>query len=432
MKRILGLGSAIAIPIGIAIGSGIFRTPGKVAEALGSAPLVLGAWAIGGLVYVLAALVLAELATRLPRAGGEFAYLREAYGDFPAFFFGWAYTIVIAGAGIAGVAVVFGEYVASLAGLDAGASSGPIGASAVALLVGVNALGLKTGSRLQNALTIAKVLILAGVVAVGFAAGDGAGFAEAGEPPSSILVGLALAFQAVFWTFDGSNDVVKMAEEVKDPARALPRVLFATVATLTLLYVGVNAAILFVMTPAALKDSIEPVAGVASHAFGAGGAALVTAATAVVLLGAVNANLVANPRVTFALARARMAPRALSALSAKQTPIGALLLVGTLAVLFLLTKTFTQILAIYTFAGLILWGLAYSTVFVLRTRDVRSETAVYLSPLFPVAPLVLVLTHAALAAGIAVSSPREALDSAALLAAGGALFLLWRRSTRPK
>lgn len=325
LRRILGTGSAIAIPVGIAIGSGIFRTPGEVAKSLPAAPYILAAWVIGGLVYVLAALVLAELATRLPKAGGEFAYLRAAYGDFPAFFFGWAYTIVIAGGGIAGVAVVFGEYAAKFLALDVARASGPIGASAVAALVVVNVFGLRVGSRVQDVLTIAKVAILAAVVALGFLAGDGRGYAASASAPPSLAalpLALAVAFQAVFWTFDGSNDVVKMAEEVKDPRRTLPRALLATAFTLTILYVGVNAALLFSLTPAEMGESIEPTSEVASRVFGARGAALFTAATALVLLGAVNANLVANPRVPFAPAR-----------------------------------HFAQILSIYTFAGLVLWGL---------------------------------------------------------------------------
>lgn len=429
LRRILGTGSAIAIPVGIAIGSGIFRTPGEVAKTLPAAPYVLAAWVVGGLVYVLAALVLAELATRLPKAGGEFAYLRSAYGDFPAFFFGWAYTIVIAGGGIAGVAVVFGEYAAKLLFLDVARASGPIGAAAIAALVFVNVFGLRAGSRVQDVLTIAKVAILAGVIGLGFLGGDGRGYSAAASAPPSLAalpVALAAAFQAVFWTFDGSNDVVKMAEEVKDPRKTLPRALLATALTLTLLYVGVNAALLYSLTPGEMGASIEPASDLASRVLGPRGAALVTAATALVLLGAVNANLVANPRVPFALARERMAPRFLATVSARQTPTGALLAVGVLAVFFTLARDFAEILSIYTFAGLVLWGLAYSSIFVLRLRDTRGETPAYLSPLYPVAPAILVATHAALAAGIAIARPREALESTALLAVGAVFFLAWK------
>ena len=127
-----------------------------------------------------------------------------------------------------------------------------------------------------------------------------------------------------------------------------------------------------------------------------------------------------------------MAPRFLAGVSERQTPTGALLLCGALAIFFTLARDFAQILSIYTFAGLVLWGLAYSSIFVLRRRDVRSEggdSPVYLSPLYPIAPAILVLTHAALAAGIAIASPREALESGLLLAAGAVLFLAWKWRT---
>src|SRR2546427_524064 len=230
--------------VGIMVGSGIFRTPGLVAAYLGRPSLTFVAWILGGIVALLGALCFAELSTRHPAAGGKYVYVREAFGPRAGFVVGWGEALATYPVAIAAIAVVAGEYVERLAGLAPG-SARWAGVGLAALFTGVNLAGVASGRWVQNLATGAKVLVLAGVAALAFAAGDGAGWRStlpAAPTGIATLAALALAFQAVVWTYYGYLDVAKIAEEVVDPDRTLPRVLLGGIAIVTALYLVLNAA----------------------------------------------------------------------------------------------------------------------------------------------------------------------------------------------
>src|SRR5947199_234270 len=228
LKRSLRLFDGLAMVVGIMVGSGIFRTPGLVAAHLGRPWLTFVAWVLGGALAFLGALCFAELATRHPRAGGKYVYVREAFGPRAGFVVGWVESVGMYTAAIAAIGVAAAEFLVRLTG--GGSGSIPwLGAGLVALFTAVNLIGVASGRWVQNLVTAAKVLALGGVVAIAFARGTGAGWhgALAAAPRgAAVWPALALASRSVIWTYYGYPDAAKIAEEVVDPGRTLPRVLF--------------------------------------------------------------------------------------------------------------------------------------------------------------------------------------------------------------
>ena len=249
LKRTLRTADGLAMMVGIIVGSGIFRTPGIVARQLGRPILTFVAWVLGGALAFLGTLVFAELAARLPQAGGKYVYAREAFGRRAAFVVGWVEALGMYAAAIAAIGTVGGEYLGRLLGAPAG-STPWLAAGWVALFTWINLVGVASGRWVQNVVTAAKLLALAGLVVVAFATGSGTG-------PSTVLPAaprgvavwgaLAVAFRSVIWTYYGYADAAKIAEEVVDPGRTLPRIFLGGIATVIALYLLLNAAFLHVL-----------------------------------------------------------------------------------------------------------------------------------------------------------------------------------------
>ncbi len=431
LKRSLAPSTALLLGLGVAIGSGILRTPGLVAAELGSAWWVLLLWALGGAFILASSLVSAELSTRFPKAGGEYVYLREAYGPFMAFFFGWGYTIFIVGGGAATIAAATGEAAATLLGLP-DSLSGPLGALAVVLVTLVNLAGLKSGALAVNALTLLKVFALIVLV--------GAAFVVAEHSPEfswslqlkeerNLLTAMIAAFPAVLWAYEGTTDAVKMAEEIEDVQRSLPRALIASALLLTGLYLLVNLAYLWVLSPQALAGAKMPALAIFEGVFGTWGATAMALVSLVIFLGALSSTILATVRVSFALARDGLSFRFMAKMSEGQAPTGALLVVGSIAVFFCLFRDFGQILNIYFLASAVLFGLSYGSLIVFRLRERGQEVSgrYFKAPMGIVLSLLLILTQLAMAALIVVDSPKDALGTILLLGAIASFYLIWRR-----
>src|SRR5881628_49243 len=342
LRRSLGLVDGLAMVVGIMVGSGIFRTPGLVAAYLGRPSLTFVAWILGGVVALLGALCFAELSTRHPAAGGKYVYVREAFGPRAGFVVGWGEALATYPVAIAAIAVVAGEYAERLAGLAPGGARWA-GVGLAALFTGVNLAGVASGRWVQNLATGAKVLVLAGVAALAFAAGDGAGWRStlpAAPTGIATLAALALAFQAVVWTYYGYLDVVKIAEEVVDPDRTLPRVLLGGIGAAAALYLLLNAAFFQVLTIDQLAASNLAPGDVAATLTGARGGTVVAALAVLVVLASLNGNIFVTARVIFGLARDGLGPRALALVNRGGTPWVAMLLVGVVTIALAASGTF--------------------------------------------------------------------------------------------
>lgn len=354
LRRVLGPAAGVAVGVGTAVGAGILRTPGGVAHDLPSAAWIYGVWLLGGLVATLDAFILAEMATSVPRVGGLVAYVRLSFGRAAAFLVGWSMLLVTWPASLAGVAVATGELMTTgavtLASDAAPTAAGrAVAVAVVALVAGINLLGLRFGARLEVALFVAKVGLLAGVCIAAVIAAPSSVEAPAVAPPMPaggdlLLAAFGSAMVAVIFTFDGYADAVYLAGEMQQAERRMPRVLVASLATITGLYLLANFTFLHVLGVDGLARSKFAALDVARAAFGEAGTRGLTVIALVVLLGAVNAYFLTGPRIARLLAEDGLAVAALGRVPASGAPVWATVWIAGVAMVFALTNTFNGLL----------------------------------------------------------------------------------------
>src|SRR5216117_2472023 len=415
LKRTLRTADGLAMMVGIIVGSGIFRTPGIVARQLGRPILTFVAWVLGGTLAFLGTLVFAELAARLPQAGGKYVYAREAFGRRAAFVVGWVEALGMYAAAIAAIGTVGGEYLGRLLGAPAG-STPWLAAGWVALFTWINLVGVASGRWVQNVVTAAKLLALGGVVVIAFARGTGAGWHGAlADPPrgAAVWAALALAAQSVIWTYYGYPDAAKIAEEVVNPGRTLPRVFLGGIAIVTALYLLLNAAFLHVLPLAQIAASNLVAADVANAIVGARAGAVVAGLALLVVLASLNGNIFVTPRVLFGLAREGLAPGALARVNRGGTPWVAMLLVGAVAVALAATGTFEKLLGLAIAEVLVIDGLTVAALFPLRAREPRAPFSV---PGYPAVPVLFIGVYLVLFVWTAVGQSQSVLVTLAVLA----------------
>lgn len=429
----LGVGEAVAITVGIVVGAGIFRTPSLVAANVGSEAGVLLAWTLGGLISLAGALTYAELATAFPSAGGDYYFLRRAYGSRLAFLFAWARLSVIQTGSVALLAFVFGDYATRLLNLG-NYSSAVYAGLLVVFLTALNVTGVKQGTVTQSLLTgvevagvalviIAGLLFVAPPVAVTVAAGtaDAAG--------ASTSFGLAMVF--VLLTYGGWNEAVYVAAELRDSRRNMVRVLVFSILLLTALYVLVNWAYLRALGLDGARASDAVAGDVMSRAFGATGATLISALVAVSALTSANATIFTGARSAYALGRDFPALSFMGRWSGRgQTPVTALLVQGATALLLVLMGALTRenFQTVVEYTAPVFWLFFLLTgvaLFVLRRREPEVARP-YQVPLYPLVPLVFCLSAAYLLYSSLAYTGAGALVGVAVLAAGALLLLAFR------
>jgi APA family basic amino acid/polyamine antiporter len=393
LLQLLGVGFGLAGAVGGAIGAGILRAPGLVAEALASPVLILAAWLAGGLYALIGALAVAELGAALPRAGGWTVYARRCFGDAAGFSVGgldWLGHSV----GLAWEVTTLGQFGAAL--LPAHPAGLPLppaalsSAIALATLAGFALLqlqGLRAGSRSQELLSLVKAVAFLVLVVACFLLGGpasramaGAGAAPLAPPADPLALGLALvvALQAVIVTYDGWHSPVYFAEEFSDPGRDLPRSLLAGVGAVIAIYLLVNGALLWVLPVPLLAASPLPVADAAARILGPLSGRLMTALGLVSLLGLINATIMSAPRILYGLARDGLlgsgrAARSLQEVNGGGTPVTAVLATAAAAALLVLAGSFGLLLAVAAFLYVLLYLIGFTCLFVLRRREPELE-----------------------------------------------------------
>jgi APA family basic amino acid/polyamine antiporter len=415
LGRSLRFFDGLAMVVGITVGSGIFRTPGLIAARLGRPSLTFVVWILGGVVSLAGALLFAELSTRHPRAGGKYVYAGESFGPRAAFTIGWLEAGIYCVA-IAAIGVVCGEYLARLAGASESITR-LLGASFVLLLVGVNLAGVAFGRWTQNVATAAKVVALAAVVVASALAGSGLKWTSSSLPDAptgvAILGALALAFQPVLWTYYGYLDASKIAEEVVDPMRTLPRIFLWSLGLVTGLYLLLNAAFLNVLPLDRIAASPLVAGELMVRLFGEWAGSATALLALVVVLACLNANVFVTPRIVYGLARDGLAPRVLARVNRGGTPWVALLLVGAVSVLLAATGSFSRLLSLAILLILVTDGFMVIVLFRLRRRN---PEAPFRMPLYPWLPWSFLAIYALLLVAGVVDQPVLACITGATLA----------------
>lgn len=425
--------------VGGIIGSGIFLNPAIVAQRVGTAPLTLLAWVLGGAVAVLGGFVYGELGQRLPRAGGSYAYLSAALHPLFGFLYAWALLLTIATGAAAAVAYTFASYTANLLGLAPGLVT-PLAAAAIWAFALVNLFGVQFGAWTQNTFVALKLLALGLLVVAGLALAPSAGASPcAGCPelvaPSGLgpsVAAMAAAFVPVLFAYGGWQQTNFIAEEIIEPERNLPRALMLGVAIVVVVYLLANAAYLRVLGPAGLAASSAPAAEVLDRTLGSTGRRLIGLGVAISAAGFLNTVTLVSPRVYQALARDGLFFPAFARLHPTwRTPVVAILLQAAWATVLLFSGTYGQLLDYVVFADWIFFGLTAVALLALRRRDRGDEGGGFRVPGYPVTVWLFIGAAAYVLGGSVVSNPGNALRGAGLLALGVPLYLWRRRLTAP-
>jgi len=363
----------------------------------------------------LSTIVLSEMAAALPEAGGKYVYAHHAWGPVMGFVAGWSELLVSRGFSGALKAVVIAEYVRILAGRG----SVPLVASAVVLaFFFLHTRGLKTSTVFQNVTTVVKVLVVFLIAAAGIWAGELAGFAESarGNPMgASGLLGFALAYQSVSFAYYGWEDAAKMAEEVRDPGRALPRILLGGAVAVMILYVLVNVAFLSALTPAEMAGSELVAADAIRGVFGDLAGVVVVVASLLILVSSINVNFLGMPRVAYGLAQHGLAFRALTRVDERGTPRNALVLISLWIGVLALTGAFELLVRFMMMVAITVDSMVLLGYF--RLRRIRPELErPFRVPGHPWVPALTIVLYVGIIATLVGTQPVLALGGGAMLA----------------
>jgi APA family basic amino acid/polyamine antiporter len=428
LPRHLGLWSSIAVLVGSTIGSGIFRVPATVAAELQAPGPVLIAWVLGGLLALFGALTFAELAAAMPRSGGVFAYILEAFGPLPAFLFGWTELAVVRASALGAIATLFAEYLGYFTNLSA--SQVHYFAAGAIILVGLfNYLGVNYASIVMNFITVAKygALFLLGLLA--FAVGQGS--AQHFTPLFSTGLNLSLLASAlipIMWTYDGWADLSFMGGEVKNPGWTLPRALIIGTSLIVVVYLLLNLAYMYLVPLPEMAQSplITTTAAERIPLLGTRGAAVIAAVVMISAFGALTGSMMTGPRIFFAMADRGLFFQAIARVSPRfQSPSVAIWLATGLGVLYVLMNDFAQladrfILGIWPF-----YALAVAAVFVFRKKRPDMERP-YRALGYPVVPALFLLASVAMVVNELATDTENTAVTLGIILAGIPVYYVWR------
>jgi APA family basic amino acid/polyamine antiporter len=454
--RALSLRDAIALVLTV-IGTGVFLKTAPMAQLVGSPSKVLLAWLAAGLLSLAGALTYAELGAMMPEAGGEYVFLREAYGDLPAFLFGWSLVMIMASGGLAAVSTALASFLASFVPLDAVFTTHDfhalgqvvhwrlgiqqvVAVAVILLFSWVNSRGIQMGSRVQWAATVAKLGGIAVIVLGAFLLSRSGSWEHlklpvtAGIAPTGVGA-FGAAMLAALWAYQGWSNVPMMAGEIEKPERNVPRALIFGMLIVIVVYLITNLAYFYALpfseiltsNSTAYRDAL-PVAARAAQTFSSYGAQIVSVAFIIAAIGALNGITMMNARVPFAMARDGLFFGPLANLSAtSNVPVNAIWFQGIWACVLALSGTFDQITTSVIFAVWVFTALVGTSLFVLR-RKLPAAPRRYRTPGYPVVPALFILVALWLVINTLTASPVESAVGLFLIAVGLPFFFYFRAS----
>ncbi|MGB6599366.1 MAG: amino acid permease [Candidatus Acidiferrum sp.] len=435
LSRQLGLlGTTMAVMGGI-IGAGIFINPYLVADRVHTSVLILSAWIVGGVIALLGGFIYAELATRLPVVGGQYAYLREALSPAVAFLYGWVLLLVIQTGGMAAVAVTFAKYFLELTGWQLRAPL--IAACALGLLTVINCLGVRAGSRVQSTMTLAAIAAIGMLEVFSFLRGGPSLISwhpVLDQPMSaSLIFTFGAAMTPVLFAYGGWQTSSFLAGEVRDPGKTLPRGLVLGVLGVIVVYTSVNFVYVRALGPAGLAATMTPASSVMRMLLGPRGGALIAAGIAFSAFGYLGQSMLTAPRVYFAMAEDRVFFRSVAWIDPRtHVPMIAILLQGVWAIAIALTGTYAQVVNYVVAMDSIFFGLTAACLFVLRRRaaELGLAASAYRVPGHPWTTSLFIAAEWIVVASTFAHDPKRAFIGLAIAIAGLPAYYLWRAKNK--
>jgi APA family basic amino acid/polyamine antiporter len=446
LKAELGIWTAAALVVGTVIGSAIFLVPNDMVKSVGSPFMVFVVWIFGGMLSLFGALSYAELAAMLPQAGGEYVYLREAYGPLWAFIYGWTQMWVAKSGSIATLATGFFIYLANfrpemngvwiVVPLPLGEAGQPLeirygqllAMGVIVVLAFINYFGVKVGGDLQVIVTILKVGLIAGIIVIGLTTGHGsvANYHTSIPAPGGIT-GFFAALVAALWAYDGWNNVSMVSAEIRNPQRNLPRALITGTLVVIAIYLLANLAYFYVLPASDVASSARVAAETMRRILGTPGANAVSIVAMISIFAALNGSILSGSRVPFAMARDGVFFKSVGFVHpVHRTPSVSILALSAWGALLVLSGRYNQLYTYVIFASVILYGMATAAVIVLRFK--RPDLArPYRTLGYPFVPVVFVLGISCLVISTLLKSPRESFMGLGLVSLGLPFYFFWKR-----
>ena len=432
LARRLGPFDATMIVMGGIIGSGIFMNPHVVAGVVHTPLLILGAWAVGGLIALAGAFIYAELAALRPQVGGQYAYIREALHPGLAFIYGWTLLLVVQSGGMAAVAVTFARYFIELSHI--GVSDRALAAGALAILTVINCLGVRAGSALQSVLMVLKIAAIVALIAFGLTAETRPQPAGQSQPiilnQWSAIAAFGAALVPVLFAYGGWQTASFVAGEIREPRKNLPRALIVGVIGVVVLYLSVNFVCVRVLGVNGLAATTTPASEVMRMALGERGARLIAIGIAISTLGFLSQSILTAPRVYFAMASDGLFFKRVAWLHPKtHAPVVAIGLQGALAIVVALSGKYEQILNYVVSIDSLFFGVTAVCLFALRKQAARAGDSSGAARAFKVSAVVIVLFITAewlVAASAVYKDPLHSAIGLVILLAGIPVYFFWR------
>jgi APA family basic amino acid/polyamine antiporter len=430
LPRVLGLRQLTYIVIGTVIGSGIFVVPGVVLrQSGGSIGVALLVWLVGGILSLLGALTYAELGAMHPQAGGLYVYIRDGFGRFPAFLFGWTLFFVISSGSVATLAVAGASYLGQLVPLDA-LMTKFAAVLMIAVIAIINVRGTRESARVQDWTTLLKIIGILLMSGLFLLRGRGLGSTVAVWPEvvsTSVLSGFGLAMIGTLWAYEGWQYVTYSAGEARDPQRTFHRGIVLGTAALIAIYLLASVAYLAALGPEGVAGTNRVAADAATALFGPLAGKLIALMILVSIFSATNGIVLTVPRAFFAMARDGIFFRKLAEVHPRfGTPAFAIIACSIWAMLLAVSGTFEQLLTYVVFIGWIFYALGAWSVFPYRKREPHAPRP-FRVPGYPVTPVVFVLSAAAIVVNTLVAQPVRGAIGLAVVLLGSPAYLLWRR-----
>ena len=430
LKKSVTFLEAMAIVVGMIIGSGIFLKPGIVLASAGSPWMSILAWVAGGIITLASALSVAEIAATIPKAGGLYAYLEDLYGEVVGFLLGWVQAVISYPASVAALAIAFASYSGYFLPMN-GIQQKLLAIGILLFILLMNVISTKYGGIIQLVATAGKLIPVVGIVAFGLISGTQPGFAGVSGLTAG-AAGFGAAILGTLWAYDGWIGVTNMAGEMKNPAKTLPKVILIGVSFVIVVYVLFNLAIFRALPFEQIVSSPTPGADAAQALLGSGGGAFITAGIIVSVLGALNGYLMTAARVPQAMGERGIAPFSgfLKRIHPRfGTPANALMFQAALAIIYIFSGTFNTLTDLLVFVLWIFFTAGVFGVFILR-RTVAPSSGRYRVPLYPITPIIGIAGGLYILGSTLMDSPGRSLIGIGITLIGLPVFYYMKKKGR--